>query len=179
MRSPVVEPLNEYAPPKAENLKPLGSLAQSARGKEIKQAQVILIIIGLLTMAVNGFLLFNLPNEIRQAIQQNQIDPAEVAAFTQAVNVIGYLIYGGALLLGAVFFIFGLIVKQYPVPITITSLVLYILATLGFGLLNPASLAQGIIVKILFIVGLFRAVKAARAYEGHTQKATTPGEVLA
>ena len=67
-----------YKPPAAETLEPLGSLAQSARGNELKQAQRILIVIGALTMAANGFFLYNLQNEIQQAIQQNQIAPADV-----------------------------------------------------------------------------------------------------
>jgi hypothetical protein len=50
-------------PPAVESPKPLGSLAQAARGNELKQAQRILIVIGLLTVAANGFFLFNLPNE--------------------------------------------------------------------------------------------------------------------
>jgi len=58
------------APHAVESPKPLGSLAQAARGNELKQAQRILIAIGLLTLAVNGFSLYNLSNDIQQAIQQ-------------------------------------------------------------------------------------------------------------
>ena len=66
--------------------------------------------------------------------------------------------------------VFGLIIKQFPVPITITSLVLYILAIVVFGLLDPATLIQGIVLKIILIFGLFRAIKAARAFQAHTRK---------
>lgn len=165
-------------PPAAASPKPLGSLAQSARGNELKQAQRILIVIGALTLAVNGFSLYNLPNEIRQAIQQNQIPPANVEPFRQAVTIIGYLIYGSAALLGVLFVVFGLIIKRYPVAITITSLVLYILATVVFGILAPGTLAAGLIMKIIIIVFLFRAIKAARAYQAHTQKPVLAGELL-
>jgi hypothetical protein len=58
-----VEANDPYQPPVAQSLEPLGSLAQAARGNELKQAQRILVVIGVLTMAGNGFLLFNLPNE--------------------------------------------------------------------------------------------------------------------
>jgi hypothetical protein len=165
-----VEANNPYQSPDAPILKPLGSLAQSARGNELKQAQRILIVVGVLTMAVNSWGLFNLPNEIQQAIQQNQIAPADVEEFRQSVTISGYLIYGLPALLGLLFVVFGLIVKQFPVLITITSLVLYILATAAFGLLSPMTLAQGLIMKGIIIFGLFRAIKAARAFEAHTKK---------
>jgi hypothetical protein len=82
----------------------------------------------------------------------------------------GYLFYGLPALLGLLFVVFGLIVKQFPVPITVTSLVLYVLATVAFGLLSPATLLQGIVVKVIFIIGLFRAIKAARAYQDHARQ---------
>ncbi len=161
---------NPYQPPVAQNLEPLGSLAQAARGKELEQAQRILIVIGVLTMALNGFLLFNLPNEIQQAIQQNQIAPADVAPFRQAATFSGSLLYGLPALLGLLFVVFGLIIKQFPVPITVMSLVLYLLATAAFGFLEPATLAQGIIVNIIIVVALFRAITAARHFQAHAQQ---------
>lgn len=162
----------------AEEPKPLGSLAQAARGNELQQAQRILIVIGVLTLAVNGFSLYNLPNEIQQAIRLNQVAPANVEAFRQAVTFFGYLIYGSAAVLGLLFVVFGLIMKRYPVAITITSLVLYILATAAFGVIAPATLAAGLIMKVIIIIFLFRAIKAARAFEAHTQKPALAGELL-
>ena len=41
-----MEANNPYKPPEAQPLKPLGSLSQAARGNELKQAQRILIAIG-------------------------------------------------------------------------------------------------------------------------------------
>jgi hypothetical protein len=164
-----VEENDPDRPPVAETLKPLGSLAQAARGKELSTAQRILIVIGVLTLAVNGFLLYNLPNEIQQAIQQNQIAPEDVEQARQGGMITGYLLYGLPALLGVVFVIFGLIVKQFPLPITITSLVLYVLATAGFGFLAPETLVQGIIVKVIIVFALIRAIKAARAYQDHTK----------
>ena len=166
-----MEANNPYDPPAAPSLPALGSLAQAARGNELKQAQRILIGIGVLTLVVNGFLLFNLPNEIQQALNQNQIAPENVETFRQEATISGYLIYGLPVLLGCLFVIFGSIIKQYPVPITITSLVLYVLATAAFGLLAPETLVQGFIMKIIIVYALIRAIKAARAYRDHTQAA--------
>ena len=165
-----MEDNDPYKPPVAQTLEPLGRLAQAARGNELNGAQRILVVIGLLTMAVNGFLFYNLPNEIQQAIQQNQIAPEEVEQVRQTAMISGYLFYGLPALLGLLFVVFGLIVKQFPLPITVTSLVLYVLATVAFGLLSPATLLQGIVVKVIIIIGLFRAIKAAHAYQDHARQ---------
>ena len=181
-----MEPLDPYSPPgdplgppRAENLKPLGSLAQSARGKEISQAKKILIAIGILTMIANGFLFYNLENEIQQAINKGQVDPAGINEFRQAATIAGYLLYGGPMLLGLLFVVFGLIVRKYPLAITVTSLVLYLGATLIFAVLNPESIVQGIIFKVIIIVALVKAIKAARAYNSETKKATVSDELFA
>ena len=141
-------------------------------------AQRILIVIGLLTMAVNGFLLYNLPNEIQQAIQQLQIGPADVDQFRQVATISGYVIYGSPAFLGLLFVIFGVIIKRFPVAITITSLVLYVLAAAAFALLNPATLMQGFIFKIIIIMALFQSIKAARAYQSHAKKVDVVEELL-
>jgi len=165
-----VEANNPYQPPVAQTQVPLGSLAQAARGNQLKAAQRILIVIGVLTMALNGFGLYNLSKEIQQAIQQNQVGPADVEQFRQVARISGYLVYGLAAFLGLLFVVFGLIIKQFPVPITITSLVLYMLATAAFGLLDPTTLLRGIVMKIIIIVALFQAIKAARAFQAHARE---------
>jgi hypothetical protein len=167
-----VEAKNPYEPPVSPTLEPLGNLAQAARGNELKQAQRILIVIGVLTMAANGYFLYNLPNEIQQAIQQNNVAPEGVEQFRQTVTIFGYLVYGLPAFLGLLFVVFGLIIKQFPVPITVTSLVLYVLATVAFAILSPMTLAQGIIIKVIIIFALFRAIKAARAYQAHKQQSS-------
>jgi hypothetical protein len=75
-----VEEPEPYKPPVAQNLEPLGSLAQAARGKEINQAQRILIVIGALTMALNGFFLSVLDGETGNCHRaaQNVEDPIQV-----------------------------------------------------------------------------------------------------
>jgi hypothetical protein len=67
--------------------------------------------------------------------------------------------------LGVIFIILGVMVKSYPVPMTITGLVLYVLANAIFGLLDPAMLLQGVIIKIIVVVALIKAVQAALAYQ--------------
>ncbi len=165
-------------PPAVENLKPLGSLAQSARGKELNRARVILIVIGALTLVVNTLGLWSIPGQIEQMIQQEQIAPAEVEEFRHAIMISGYVQYGSAAILGLLFVVFGVIIKKFPVLITITSLILYILAMVASGLLDSDTLARGFIVKIIIIYALFRAIQAALAFRAHAQKPKLAEELL-
>jgi hypothetical protein len=64
-----------------------------------------------------------------------------------------------------VFIACGLLVQRHPVPVTITALALYLGSMAIFGLVNPASLASGLIIKIFIVIGLFKAVQAAIAYQ--------------
>lgn len=168
-------PHDPYAAPKVDTSAPLGSLAQAARGKELKGAQGILIVIGLLTLAVNGFLLYNLPNELKDAAAQQQVAAEDMDAFRQAVNFAGAMIYGIPALIGLLFIVFGVIIKTYPVPITTVSLALYVLSAIAFAFLDPTTLARGLVLKIIIVVALFRAWKAARAHEAEA-KGTALGE---
>ena len=67
--------------------------------------------------------------------------------------------------LGVIFIVMGLLVKQYPVPLTIAGLALYVGSALVFAALDPMTLLQGIIIKIFIVIGLVKAVQAALAYE--------------
>ena len=169
-----MEPNDPYAPPSTGNLKPLGSLAQSARGKELNTARRILIIVGVLYSAINGFLIYNVPNELEQALRLQQIDPA----MADAAKFGAYIIYAGFMLVSLSFLLLGLLIKRHPVPITITGLVLYLLYNVAQIALNPESLKGAPILKILVIVALARAIKAAYAYNADTKKALLAGEYL-
>ena len=149
----------------------LGSLAQSARGKQIRQARSILIIIGVLIIILNAFMLTTLrsqvKNEIEKQIRQlpagSVVDPAKTKEVEDQAVKIGTAVSGVVIFLGVLFVVFGLIVNLYPVPVTVTSLVLYLGATAVFGFLDPTTFVQGIIFKIIIVMCLIKAVQAAIA----------------
>jgi hypothetical protein len=144
----------------------LGSLAQSARLKHLNAARWTLIVIGVLTILVNGFLLFSAREELVGELRKQKIDMANVNRNEfDNVLLLVRLIYIIGITLGAIFIVLGLLVKVYPVPITIIALVLYIVAAVGFGVLNPQSLRQGWIIKIIIVVALAKAIQAAFAYQ--------------
>jgi hypothetical protein len=152
----------------------LGSLAQSARAKQLKTARAIMIIVGVLTIAFNGFMFVNTHNEVDQVVQK-QIQElhakgmmevqASVEEFRHRVTLFCQMIYGATVALGVIFVILGIMVYTYPVPATVLGLVLYIGAAAIFAFLNPASLVQGVILKIIVVVALVKSIQAAVAYQ--------------
>jgi hypothetical protein len=75
------------------------------------------------------------------------------------------LVAGGAAALGVIFIVLGVLVYKFPVPCTVAGLILYIVSTLGFAALDPTTLVRGIILKIIIVVGLFKSVQSALAYQ--------------
>lgn len=128
--------------------------------KALNSAKWTLVIIGLLTIALNVFRLFGVESEMAAVLAEEPpeagVDPEIYRTF---LLVFGYGIYGCAAILGLVFVALGLMVRWFPLFCTITSLILYVLATVLFGLLDPSSLAQGIIFKVFVVIALFSAVR--------------------
>jgi hypothetical protein len=162
--------VNPYRAPTApaSTLKPLGSLAQSARLKQLNVARGILIFIGITNVALNIYGYTQAESLVRaEAEKQVQamgpgafIDEALLAQSVQFVQLISLGMVG----VGVLFIVFGIIIKKFPVPVTVTGLVLYIGLLVLFAMLDPATLAQGIILKLIFIVALAKAAQAAFAY---------------
>jgi hypothetical protein len=169
----------------ASNFDSLGSLAQSARTQQLKGARTILFIVGALTVAVNLFLVINAESMVQKEIDKEiekvrrqgmEIDQSAVREVRESSVASLRLLNGIAVALGVVFIVFGFLVYQYPVPITITSLILYIGAMAVYGFLDPTTLAQGIIMKVIVIGALAKAIKAALAYQKEEEsKSATSG----
>jgi hypothetical protein len=152
----------------------LGSLAQSARNKELKTARGILFAIGVLTIAVGGIAASMARSLVDKEIENALADlraqgmVADEAAVEEARTAgVRTLVTANlvAVALGVLFIIFGIFVYQKPVPITIAALVIYIGSAAAFGALDPSTLGKGLIIKILIVVALFKAVQAAIASE--------------
>lgn len=178
-QSPEVPPLVDTSAKPKEGL---GSLTQTARKKQLNSARGIFIAIGVLTIGANIFFWTQLRSEVRKelakevekerrqaAAQGMVLDETIVKRLLQEAEdeavKIGNVIHIGAIVLGVVFVGLGIFVHSAPVPITIIGLVLYILGTIGFGIIDPTSLAKGAIIKIFFIIGMVKAIQSAMAYE--------------
>ncbi len=173
-------------PPERPSLKPLGSLAQSARLKQLNSARAILFFIGITTLAFNVFLYLHAPKEVDDVIQAEVqkagpgmvFDPVKLEEAKSSILLTVRLIYGGTAALGVLFIIFGIIIKRFPVPVTVLGLVLYLGSNAVFAYLNPETLRMGIVLKIIFIVALFKAIQAAMEYQKEV-RAAQAGEALA
>ena len=169
------------APSGLPGLGKMGSLAQSAREKEIKSARNIFIFIGLLTIVANVVMYFMIDAQIdvalaaelkKQGLSKDTVDPDVYEQAKNTAGKVAKLLTIGSVLLGVVYLVLAAYVRKKPAAITITGLVLYIAAAAIFGVLDPATLAQGAIIKIIIIVALLKAVTAAIAYEKEMKSAT-------
>jgi hypothetical protein len=158
----------------------LGSLAQKARSKQLTSARAILFFVGIITLAANLFFFVNAEDQVRreldkelanQGLNRSTVRPdkqqelrdleAHAVRITQIVAAIFMAV-------GVVFIIFGFAIRAYPVPITITALILYIAGSAVSVVLadDPAkAILAGIWLKIIIIVVLAKSIQAAIAFE--------------
>ena len=151
------------------SLKPksLGSLVQSARGKELNRAKWILIVVGLLYVLINGLQFVGAEGGVDEEIQKQLKDAGPGAVmdpnFRDTAIANRKLLSGAASAVGLLLLIFGLIVKRFPVPVTTMSLVLFIGLNAVLGYLAPTTLVAGLVLKVIFLFGLVKALQAALA----------------
>jgi MFS family permease len=151
----------------------LGSLAQAARGKQLRRARNILIVVGVLQILVNGIMLALVPSQVKSQVNaelskmrsQRVLSADEQRQLEQVVLRVAFAVTGGLVFLGLVFVVFGFLVQRYPVPITVISLVLFIGVHVVLAVLDPSTLVMGWVIKIIFVVALVKALQAAVAYQ--------------
>ena len=149
----------------------LGSLAQSARSKHLKEARGILLAIGILTLLVNAALFAAAESLVQGAIDAELrkrgggvVDPVKREQAIQTTRVLA----GALSALGVLYIVFALIVHRYPVPVTVTALVIYVGVTIISAILNPEAFFQStpaLAIKVVIIVALVKAVQTAVVYQ--------------
>ncbi len=70
-----------------------------------------------------------------------------------------------AVAIGAGFIVLGIILKGFPVPITVFCLLLYLIFQAAMFILKPAGLTSGIVLKLLIALALIKAIHAAFIYQ--------------
>lgn len=137
--------------------------------KKLREAKQILWIIGALTIGINLYSLATLADEVKLALGKSfqatglPVPDEVLAGIQNAALQFGYALTGVLICLGIVFVVFGFLVHKFPVTVTATALVLYVSSAIVFGVLDPSTLLQGAIVKVLFVAGLLKALTAAIA----------------
>ena len=162
------------------NQNPYGSLVASVHTKELKSAKGILLFVGIMTILFQSFLLFNARDELNKVYEEQlgkqglslsavkDLPPEVRAEFEKASGQDlrkVRMIYAVGVALGITFILCGAFVYAKPVLCTVTGLTLYLGANAAMAALEPMTLVQGIILKIVIIVALISAVKAALASE--------------
>jgi hypothetical protein len=160
----------------------MASLSQAARKKQLRIARNILFLLGVVKIVISAYFFStidakvneNVQQQVQHALQRGKImGKEEIAQATERAKNIERIIWGVAGAMGGVFVFFGLMVKRYPVPITVSSLLLYLLTTAVFGIIEPLSLMEVLFFKIFAVFALMRSVQAAFAYQ-RMESSTSP-----
>jgi hypothetical protein len=144
-------------------LQQLGSLAQSARGKHLRQARNTLLTVGILMglLQTGMFIVDN--NQTTQEIRKTTNDPVQRKNAEMAATVFLVFFHGAAIVVAAIFVVLAFFVEKFPVPTTVIALVLFLGLQVVFAVINPLNLAAGWIIKIVVIVALVKAMQAGLA----------------
>lgn len=124
--------------------------------KRLGGARWALVIVGVLTIGVNVFLFINATQEIDNLVQGQEELAVDAATAVTVVRVI----YGAAIFSGLVFIVLGMLVYRFPIMCPLVGLLMYVGLNGLYGLLDPATLARGAILKIIIIIVLFKAVQS-------------------
>ncbi|MBI1914915.1 MAG: hypothetical protein HYS12_09295 [Planctomycetes bacterium] len=151
-----------FEPPREK----LGSLAQAARSKHLKQVRGILLFIGIITVAFNAYQFFMAEELLDAELKKQGIARVDPQKKQEAIRII-HLLAGGLMALGVLYIVFAVIVHQFPVAVTVTALVVYVGAAIIFAVLtnNWESLAQGLWMKIIIVVLMVKGIQTAIVYQ--------------
>src|SRR5262249_51365225 len=116
-----------------ERPRKLGSLAQAARGRKLTALRIILFIVGGLQLAVSISLLATIRDQARRHVDKALRDqgifvPPPFVREQMEDQLVrqNVVFHTGLIVLSGIYILFGFIVKLYPLPIAIVSLVLYL-----------------------------------------------------
>jgi hypothetical protein len=156
--------------------KPLGSLVQSARGKQLNQVRGFFIVIGILMAVFNAIELSHIRQVVHDALQieinknlgpGQVVDQAKLQGVEETAVRIGTALDVSLIFIGVMFIGLGLAIRKFPVAATLIGLILYIAQT---GLLiylvgGQGALASGIVFRLLIIFGLIKSLQTAIALQ--------------
>lgn len=148
-----------------EGLPKLGSLAQAARNKHLRQARNTLLFVGILWTIVQGIFFFVESSQLHHQIQREvgrggPVDAAQVQEAEETAQRFLMLFHGGAISVAIVFIVLAFFVEKYPV---VTALALFVGVQVIFALADPTNLLRGWLVKIIVVVALIKALQAGLA----------------
>jgi magnesium-transporting ATPase (P-type) len=154
----------------------LGSLAQSARNKHLKQARNTLLWVGILMGVVQGAFFFVEMGQVKDEIRKAGVAPAQAQQAETTAQIFLKLFHGSAIAVSVIFVAMSFFVQRHPVPILVTALALFIGLQVVFALADPMNIVRGAIVKIIVIVALAKALQAGIAAQREEREAQAAAE---
>ncbi|HEX2750946.1 MAG TPA: hypothetical protein VHM91_23265 [Verrucomicrobiales bacterium] len=157
---------NPYATPETMTVTPE---RRAIWTKELKSGRVILIIVGIIQLLLGTLSLVNFKSDLEE---QKKAEVAKMPGyyFDQQSFDAGFeeqkvLLYGlGSIpvLIGIYFFIMAALIFKFPVGVTLSSLIVFVITNAVTAYFDPTSIAKGIILKVIFLAILWKAFQSAR-----------------
>jgi hypothetical protein len=172
------DPMSDGEAPELGNLgrnekSGLGSLAQSARDKHLRQARGLMFAVGGLLLVIHGLDYVTAENTVHTEIEKQvknagpgiAFDRAKLNDLEEAAVREVKLMSSVLMAVGAAFIVLGLLVSRLPVPAIAIGIVLFIGTQVAYIVHDPESIRRGIIWKIIVLVALLKSLQAAIAYQ--------------
>jgi hypothetical protein len=155
---------------------------QEARAKLLRKIRFMLVAMGVLMLVAYGFAFSTAKSDVKGAVEElaaqfqkrgTPVDPAQLKQIEAAAVWTQQWAAGVFLAVGVAYVVFGVLVFRWPVPITILALALYVISLAVIGLTDPQQLTSYPAIKVIIVVGLWRAFAAARSYERYVPVAAS------
>jgi hypothetical protein len=127
--------------------------------KHIRSARFAIMFVAVVTIGVSIFFWFKLQDEIG-TIPAALIDGAVQKAIAFQKVAIASTFFLGLVFIGLFFW-----AKKNPFGASLTALIIYATSILVQAGMEPATLAKGIIIKVIIVLALVRGVQAGLAYK--------------
>ena len=112
--------------------------------------------------------------EVKNMGPEYVVDKERLESAWEERKTLMYALYGVPLVLGVFFLAMARLVYRKPVGVTLASLIVFVVVHVGDAIFEPATIFKGILLKIIFLVVLWKAWKSAR-----TAVAAARGEAVA
>jgi hypothetical protein len=159
-----------YASP-SSSLSALALQKQSIWTKELKSARTVLIVVGVIQLLFGAFMFSRVRDNYYNAVKKEVAKQGPEFVFDKELadqhfdtqKTLIYAMNAIPIAFGVFLFVMAALVFKFPVGVTLTSLIAFVLIHAADVVVDPPSLVKGLIMKIVFVVVLWKAFKSAQA----------------
>ena len=158
---------NPYAAPSAPITSPKNEAIYT---KELKSARNILIVVGIIQLLFGAFYISQarktfdeqVAAEVKGMGADYTVDKEKLDVAWEEQKSLWLGLCAVPVGLGVFFLVMAALVYRMPVGVTLTSLIVFVVAHLADAAFDPSSLLKGLILKIIFLSVLWKAWKSAK-----------------